>query len=616
MPERVFATDQSLICQQAAVGDYQSNTLVSYMQKIIGLFTLLILFVAQTPFSQPADAQQAPRVFINGQLLASSFLPFTQQSTLYVPIQLIENLGFQVHLDPVKRSARLIQPGRFFVLKAGSKVISWKEQGMQISQAPIWQDNTLFVPRSLFVNLGVLMSYSAYTNEFKLTANLNQLENVQLYPNKVYSRLVFRFAQQPVYTVQESEQRLIIDLKGVDPENLATLDTNFKDAALAGLEIKKTGPGTARITINKAYPMPHKIYWLSDPHRLMVDLVRIFQEQKQSQVAPGVQLENTYQGFDFGPVRYFALTISPQARVKLVPALAGSERSFSKAAVSQISQRYGAIAAINASYFNRDGYTLGLFMKNRELISSPIYGRTFLGIDQKQTLFVDDTSRSLSVFFSQEKYNLAFNSVNLPRQDQQLVLYTPRFGQRTGTSANDSLELQVQLDGTVSAIGSNNMEIPADGFVISAQGGASRWLRANAYEGMQALVFSKLWEQWAHLEHAISGGPRLLKRGQVAVNATEEKFQADIAVGRAPRTALGIKANGEIIMLVVDGRTSRSKGLTLTELAQLLKEKGAVEALNFDGGGSTAMVIKGKVINTPSDGSERAVGSALLVMPE
>ncbi len=586
------------------------------MRKIIGLFTLLTLLLSQAILPSTAQAQQAPRVFVNGQLVGSQLLPFVHQSTLFVPIQLIEHLGFQVHLDPVKRSARLIQPGRFFVLKAGSKVISWKKEGMQISHEPIWQDNTLFVPRSLFGSLGVLMSYSAYTNEFKITANLNQLENLQIYPNKVYSRLVFRFSKQPVYTVQESDQRLIIDLKGIDPENLATLDTSFKDAALASIDLQKTGPGTARITINKAYPMPHKIYWLSDPDRLMVDLVRIFQEQKQSQVAPGINLESTYQGFDFGPVRYFALTISPQARVKLVPAVAGSERSFGKASVSQLSRKYGAIAAINASYFNREGYTLGLMMKDREFISSPIYGRTFLGIDQKQTPFVDDTSRSLSVFFTQEKHNLAFNAVNLPRQDQQLVLYTPHFGQRTGTSANDSFELQVQLDGTISAIGSNNMEIPEDGFVISAQGGASRWLRANAYEGMQALVFSKLWEQWANLNHAISGGPRLLKRGQVAVNSSEEKFQADIAIGRAPRTALGLKANGEIVMVVVDGRSSRSKGLTLIELAQLLKEKGAVEALNFDGGGSSAMVVKGRVVNSPSDGSERAVGSALLVMPE
>ena len=142
------------------------------MQKLIALFALTTFFVAQTSLTPASLAQQqAPRVFVNGQLVGSSLLPFVQQSTLFVPVQLIENLGFQVHLDPVKRSARLIQPGRFFELKAGSKVISWKKEGLQISHAPIWQDNTLFVPRSLFVNLGTLMSYSTYTNEFKLSAN-------------------------------------------------------------------------------------------------------------------------------------------------------------------------------------------------------------------------------------------------------------------------------------------------------------------------------------------------------------------------------------------------------------------------------------------------------------
>ena len=68
-------------------------------------------------------------------------------------------------------------------------------------------------------------------------------------------------------------------------------------------------------------------------------------------------------------------------------------------------------------------------------------------------------------------------------------------------------------------------------------------------------------------------------------------------------------------MLTVDGRSENSGGMTLVELAKVMRELGAWQAMNFDGGGSTTMVIEGKVVNQPSDKEgERAVGNALLVV--
>ena len=72
--------------------------------------------------------------------------------------------------------------------------------------------------------------------------------------------------------------------------------------------------------------------------------------------------------------------------------------------------------------------------------------------------------------------------------------------------------------------------------------------------------------------------------------------------------------NGNYLFAVVDGRQSSSHGLTLTEWAELLKKVGAQEAMNLDGGGSSDLVVGGQVQNSPSDGTERYVGSALIVM--
>ena len=72
--------------------------------------------------------------------------------------------------------------------------------------------------------------------------------------------------------------------------------------------------------------------------------------------------------------------------------------------------------------------------------------------------------------------------------------------------------------------------------------------------------------------------------------------------------------NRHVLLAVVDGRQQASIGATLTEFAELFVKYGAKEAVNFDGGGSSELVIGGEIQNSPSDGSERAVGSALIVV--
>lgn len=107
----------------------------------------------------------------------------------------------------------------------------------------------------------------------------------------------------------------------------------------------------------------------------------------------------------------------------------------------------------------------------------------------------------------------------------------------------------------------------------------------------------------------ISGNYLLVAKGETQIVASDKE-------GRAPRTAAGLSADGNtLILLVVDGRSFRSRGATMSELAVLAKEAGAATAFNLDGGGSTTLVrrVEGKVevVNVPSDGEERPVANVL-----
>jgi hypothetical protein len=114
---------------------------------------------------------------------------------------------------------------------------------------------------------------------------------------------------------------------------------------------------------------------------------------------------------------------------------------------------------------------------------------------------------------------------------------------------------------------------------------------------------------WTNVFDIVAGGPVLLRDGNVVVSCPP-------ACGSDPHTGVGVTASGEIIFVVIDGRQARwSRGVTLVRFAKIMRDLGAVSALNLDGGGSSTMVVEGEVVNRPSDGSERNLSNALVILP-
>lgn len=218
---------------------------------------------------------------------------------------------------------------------------------------------------------------------------------------------------------------------------------------------------------------------------------------------------------------------------------------------------------------------------------------------------------------------------------ENTALYTPRFGRNAPgeIAPRDSVrkvsELVVRLAGrrgdtlryvvTAPAVNVAGSVIPADGAVLAGYGD-----RAAAWQGAQVgdtlgVVLGTLPRMPNGQTPALllGGWPRLLEQG-VNVARTAAIREGTIsrnAEARHPRTAIGVSKDRRTVWLyVVDGRATTSVGMTTSELADALRALGAWDALNFDGGGSTTLVIDGQVINKPTDTTgEREVGNALLV---
>jgi Phosphodiester glycosidase len=118
------------------------------------------------------------------------------------------------------------------------------------------------------------------------------------------------------------------------------------------------------------------------------------------------------------------------------------------------------------------------------------------------------------------------------------------------------------------------------------------------------------------MQTAVGGGPALLQDGKIFITNDEEaKFSGNEINDKHPRTCMGYTKDGQLIILVVQGRSPNiADGVTLKQAAKLLQDIGCVEALNLDGGGSTCMLINGKAVFKPSDAAgQRAIPAVFII---
>ena len=292
--------------------------------------------------------------------------------------------------------------------------------------------------------------------------------------------------------------------------------------------------------------------------------------------------------------------------VRAFPVLA-YEGICQKETLSSMTKRYQAVAGINGAYFTNRGDPIGTLIINKKLISSPLYNRSVFGLtESSQPVFGNPDFSGRLVCKS---VSLDIDAVNQPRAEDSLVIFTPEYARSTLTS-NHGLEL-VLVKNRVVGIQPSDAVIPPDGVVVSAGGRKAGQLSRVKLGDIVRLDY-QIHQPWNAITHAVCGGPRLTENGKVKITGTTEKFSSSIVRGRHPRTAVAITHEGNLLFVVVDGRSKRSSGMTLSELAEYLIRLGVKEAINMDGGGSSSMFLKNRIVNKPSDGRERPISNGII----
>lgn len=435
------------------------------------------------------------------------------------------------------------------------------------------------------------------------------LSNVRTSLSADKVRIVFDVSEIPEYAVTalENPRRLVIDLPGIG--NKAAGQYAFTDPTVDKLRLAaEAGKTRAVIDLKTAYT--YKVFALKNPNRLVVDIIKNYDRKLVEEVAPGLTHISWLRNSANGPVQAHILDMAPKSGWLLKPVLSNGMIQGLEPLLG-MTERTQAVAAVNAAYFGLDGSTIGLLKLDGKIVSTPELPRTALGILPDGGVLIDQVAYEGKVSLP-DGQTVPINAVNRERGENELIVYTDLYAPATGS--NSYGQEYVVVNGKVAAVNQSNSPIPAGGIVLSAHGEAARRL-ADLKVGDAVKVEQTLGAEWDKTSQAVGAGPMLVKNNSIFLTTKIEEFGSDVAGGRAPRTAIGRKADGHILTVVVDGRQENSVGMSLLELAMFMQELGAQDAMNLDGGGSSEMVVKSQVVNKPSDGRERRVGTALAILP-
>lgn len=445
-------------------------------------------------------------------------------------------------------------------------------------------------------------------------AAMPALQGIRYHAGSQHDRMVFDFNELPCYRVEQQDaQTVLVDFDGVFAGKIVRKIERSNRIDFVEYT-KEKGTFRARVHLKKGFT--YKVAVLKNPVRIVFDVIPSAEKQNKAVVkkpelekvdlAPGLWKYNYTQENEEGKVTAYFIEADPKYYT-LRPIL-GNGKVLGRQRLSRISDDTQAVAAINASYFAQGGEILGLLKMDGEIVGTTEYQRSALGLLADGTPIFGKVSYAGTVQLG--NVTQAVWGVDTERIENSLILYNHFYGATTRTNVYGK---EYVIEGNrVTAIVGANARIPENGWVVSVHGAAAKAFE-NVKVGDTAIITQELGAPWNRAKHIIGVGPRLVENGRVHVTVAEEKFPADIRYGRAPRSAVAVTREGNYILGVVDGRQESSRGCTLTEWAELLMKIGAVNALNLDGGGSSELVVGGDILNSPSDGAERAVGSALIL---
>lgn len=413
---------------------------------------------------------------------------------------------------------------------------------------------------------------------------------------------------------QPGGERLVIDLSGPAPVSLAdsvdtlsltlgaTADERVIQDAIASLpgaylESLTVIPVAGGLRFQASTSQPPRLF--TRTNQVIVDIRADSLQPHSIAWSSGVRWQQRYISVAGQPFPVYWLQVDP-TQTSLRPIWSDPTTAVGTAPLTTIAQRWQAAAAINAGFFNRNNqYPLGAVRSNNAWISGPILSRGVVGWnDQGQVrmerLFLRQT------LTTESGQTFPVQTINSGYVQAGIGLYTPTWGSIYRPIIDGEIVVTVVNDVVVnqqaaSTLGNGGLPIPGNGYLLALRSYATA-AQALPLGQRVSLESELLPATLAPFPNLIGGGPLLIRDRALILDAGLEQFSAAFASQAAPRSAVGTTPDGGILLVAVH-HSPAGHGPTLNQLAQIMLQLGAVDALNLDGGSSASLYLGGRLIN-------------------
>lgn len=427
-------------------------------------------------------------------------------------------------------------------------------------------------------------------------------------------RVVLDLPKAVTYTDQSTPKQVQVALplplaKALEPvtidDPLVTLATVTPDAE---------GNAVLRITLAKARRV--RICTLEaaedKPFRLVVDVLKRYTKEERRALSPAVSYIHLERQTDDGYLAAHFVTVDtskPGVHFSAVPAQGCRERA------SEMVARTGAVCGVNGGYFlgNIFAHPVGLLKAEDKILSMPLWERTaaaFPTTGVPTILNPRGTWRFTLPDGTTREFPDSLDATAQTPAPVSVIVNGYTFAQAPGNANGLTLLL---YDGHVLGRAHTAFPLAPGEYALQLTRDDAQTLGAQLLDETAITLEPVITPDLAGFPSAVGAGPRLLRDGQIALTGEKERFQPDILLGRNARTALGLTADKCVILAAIEAPGPYGGGATLAELAQLLKDRGATDAMNFDGGGSTQLAIGPTTVTVPPGTWVRPVASGVLV---
>lgn len=336
-------------------------------------------------------------------------------------------------------------------------------------------------------------------------------------------------------------------------------------------------------------------------------------------LAPGLAHEVWELSGSAAPVHVARRSGGSPARLQLVQAHDAAQGGLETTS-SMCRRTRGCQAAVNGDFFTPDGAAVGAVVVDGRMLRSPRPDHEQLSLEPLRATGqgLGDGGWAGHVARPDGADPLTLHGVNVPLGPGQLILYTSQYG--APTPACTCQELRLREDAgpagtlgrpapvTVTGPGGGGSPVPAGAAVLAAEGAAAAALLALADAARGVLLVSVSVAE--PTRHNVGAHPVVLRAGQPQPDDAADPMLASAH----PRTVVAWDAAGTVWLIAAEGRRAGGPGLTAQQTVAFLRRLGATDAAMLDGGGSTTFVVRGRVMGTPSDGRERPVANAVLLV--